>query len=340
MQRSFTSGVVALFIAASIFLIIIPNFAAAEGTVVVFFKGLCLGDTYTCNASQHAFNALNPKLPGTRILTPDLSSGAFPNGAGSFVSSIGTPDKIVLIAYSAGHKAIYQTVNAMSSEQLKRVKTMIALDSNYPSFDNAAQKVRSVNPTVQVVKLNAGQFNTNHAMLPGNSGAADAIAKLVNGEQVNVPDSTTNQPYTQNRPQQPFSFAQAPYPPPITSSMPASYQAPLTSAFSPTAAPSPYTPSITPVSQQLVIPTPEPVLPPPIMSQSLFSTTSITAPKTNTLGAPVATRVIQPPSAPSTFTSGPMTTWSAPLAVFDVRQEMQRALLGLESFLKGLLLRL
>jgi hypothetical protein len=88
----------------------------------------------------------------------------------------------------------------------------------------------------------------------------------------------------------------------------------------------------------LVIPEIRPQIPSPVLTTSLVKDTKVVTPKVNTSLGLAPTKTSDQGGATSTFTSGPMTTtWSAPLAVFDVRQEMSRALAGLESFLKGLL---
>lgn len=342
MQRTFASGVVVIFITTFLFLAFIPTLVAAEGQVVVFLSGHC-NSPDACRAGQQIYDSLKSKLPaGTRLLIPPLTNKAyFPTDADASkaASSLGS-DKVVFLVYSGGYAALQQVVGKMNTGQLQNVKTMVSLEADYPGFHSAVNTVKKYNPSVDVRMITSGQFKTNHGLLPGNEGVARAIAGLVGGDPNALP--ITNTAYDPNRPlTQQFSFAQAPYSPPINSSMPASYQAPLTSAFTPTAAPSPYTPSVTPGSQSLVIPPPPPsILPPPVMTSSLFTPTSIAAPKTSsTVGAPISTKVLAIPQAPSTFTSGPMTTWSAPLAVFDVRQEMARALSSLENFLKGLLRR-
>lgn len=318
---------------------LLPLFARAEGQVVVFFSGLCLDQAYTCRASQQAYDALKPRLPaGTRIITPDLVGGRFRSQGdiNSAVSSLGS-DKIFFLAYSAGNQGLSQMVNAMDSGALQRVKSIVSLEAEYSGLTSAVNRVKSVNPNVDVRYIRSGQFNTNHAQLPGNVGVANSIASLVGGNPSDLPVTASNDP---NRPlaQQ---LAQQPPPnyPPLISNMPASTQAPLNSAFS-SAQPQtiPNTPSITPVSQVLVIPEIKQEIPSPVLTNSLVKDTKVVAPKLNTALGSATTKAPTQNPTPSTFTSGPMTTtWSAPLAVFDVRQEMSRALAGLENFLKGLL---
>ena len=152
---------------------------AAERTVVVFFSGLC-NSPDACKASQQATDSIGPRLAkGTTLITPNLVKGLFTNQSdiNTLRESLGT-NTIVFVAYSAGHQALEQTIKAMSDTDLKKVKTLIALDSPYSGFEYAVQKVRSVNPNVEVRRFTSAQFKTTHGVLPSAPGVADAISAL------------------------------------------------------------------------------------------------------------------------------------------------------------------
>lgn len=176
--RATLSGIVAIMC-----LLILPG-AVYAGTAVVFFEGLC-NSPDACAAIKQANTAMVPRLPdGARLIAPNLVSGAFPNqsGVNSLVSSLGS-DPIVFIAYSAGNKALWQVVSAMTTDSLKRVKTVISLEGNYSGFTNSVARIRAANPKVEVQYFTSSQFGTNHGRLPGSSGVADAIGKIADAAQ-------------------------------------------------------------------------------------------------------------------------------------------------------------
>jgi hypothetical protein len=160
-----------------------PLVAKAE-TVVVFFSGLCT-NAQTCSAAQSATASIGAQLPsGARILTPPprLSEGAYADAA-ELQRVLGQlrGNNVVFVAYSAGHKALWQTVQGMDEDGLKRITDIVALESPYSGVTNAVARVRQVNPNVRVHTFTSGQFGGNHSSLPGNTGVATAIASLING---------------------------------------------------------------------------------------------------------------------------------------------------------------
>lgn len=226
----------------------LPKKVDAQGTVAVFFSGLCRNDV-ACQANEQANASIKPKLQaGTRLIVAlqPLWQGKFPSTAHvqSVIAQTGS-DYIVLIAYSGGNQAMYQMVSEMSKspESLKRIKAMIALDSaQYNGFTGAVAIVKKVNPNVVVQSLTAGQFNTTHGVLSGNAGVADAIARIAGGD----PTAVAAIPPT-NQPQPPYFPPPPPqntYRPPVnTNSQQLAWQGLVYPAFAPTAAPQsvPYT---------------------------------------------------------------------------------------------------
>lgn len=327
-----------------VFLVFMPLTIRAEGTAVVFFSGLC-NSPDACRASEQAFRALSPRLPaGTTLYTPQLSEGAFANQSSlsSTISSI-AGQRVVLISYSAGYKALGQLVNAMDSSSLQQIKTIVSLESEYNGFYGAVNRVKTVNPSVDVRYVRSGQFGTNHGRLPGNDGVAQEIAGLVGGNTSNLP--TTSAGYNPNIPlSQQFNLnPQNTGYPAITSNMPVAAQAPIATAFSPQA--QPVAPAPTPVSQNLLSAGSEANIPAPLITDSLLGTTSIAAQLTGSLNIPSTTAVsLVSPPAPTTFGQNPPAaapTWmSGPLSAFDIRLEISAILTKAESILRDIFQRL
>ncbi|WP_148043119.1 SGNH/GDSL hydrolase family protein [Methylocystis hirsuta] len=163
---------------------------------VVFFSGLC-NSPDACRANEQARASITPKLPpGATLITPKLTAGAFPDEASAkaLVSSL-ADNKIILIAYSAGNKGFLQTVNAMTPEQLKQVRTIVSLEAEYSGFEIGVRRVRSVNPQVEVYRFTSEQFQTNHSRLPGAAGVGDAIrtySQKALKDSAQEPRTTTN----------------------------------------------------------------------------------------------------------------------------------------------------
>lgn len=176
-----------------------------RSVAVVFFSGLC-NSPEACRANEQARASIAPKLPsGATLFTPQLTAGAFPNqaAANAFASSLVDSD-IIFIPYSAGHKAFLQVVNALTPEQLKKVRTIVSLEAEYSGFDVGVRRVRLVNPQVEVYRFSSGQFQTNHSRLPGAAGVADAIrtySQRALGDSAEVPRTAPSaSPQTGTRP--------------------------------------------------------------------------------------------------------------------------------------------
>lgn len=168
---------------------------------VVFYSGMC-NSPAACNAVGQAQNGIGKNLPpGSKLLTPTLIEGRFYRGAGvaGLISDIGS-NKIILLAYSAGYNALLQTVNAMNTEQLKRIESIVSLEGDYNGFDAAVARVRTVNPNVRVYKLKKGQVNAaDHGSMPGAAGTSQVVNALVTAAQTGA------------TPDLPTSFAAAPF---------------------------------------------------------------------------------------------------------------------------------
>lgn len=173
----------------SLFLFIIfaisafPVAVTAEETVVVFFSGLCNGPQ-TCVAAESAKTVMGPRMPaGAQLIAPQLTAGAYANNTDrDRVIQQLAGKTIILVAYSAGYKAMWQTVGAMDANTMKRVKSLVSLEANYSGFENSIARVKNANPNVEVHRFYGNQFKTNHAGLPGSAGVAEAIGKLAGGD--------------------------------------------------------------------------------------------------------------------------------------------------------------
>lgn len=169
----------------------IPAYAA-ERLTVVFFSGLC-NSAGACAAEQQASASIAPRLPqDATLINAQVVAGRFQRDADvqALVGRIGA-QRTVLVAYSAGHQGLLQLVNAMSPQQLQKVRSIVSLESNYNGFNTAVNRVREFNPNVEVHRFGSAQFGTNHSYLPGAAGTGDAIAALARSG-LNQPDSPTS----------------------------------------------------------------------------------------------------------------------------------------------------
>lgn len=181
-----------LFVAG--YFLLSPNITQAQGTVVIFFSGLCNNPT-TCRAAENANASMAPKLQpeGVRFKAPSLTGSAYYTSTAelnSTVQFIGN-DRAVLVAYSGGYKALLQTVNAMSEAQLRNVKSIVSLEANYAGFDQAVNRVRAFNPNVEVRRFAGSQCGTNHSNMPGSPCVADAIRNVALNGGVGLKDFST-----------------------------------------------------------------------------------------------------------------------------------------------------
>ncbi len=186
-----------------ILLMSFSNAYAAERLIVVFFSGLC-NSPQACRAQEQASASIAPKLPkDAQLINAPVVSGKFENQAGvqQVIGQIGS-QRTVLVAYSAGHQGFLQLVNAMSETQLKNIKSVVSLEASYAGFNQAVQRIKSVNPNVEVKSYSSTQFGTNHSNLPGASGTGDAIAALARAglgqPAVTVPSATPGTPLPDN----------------------------------------------------------------------------------------------------------------------------------------------
>ncbi|MBI5456483.1 hypothetical protein HY969_01960 [Candidatus Kaiserbacteria bacterium] len=177
------ASLTALFLLFVFALSVSPSAISAEGTVVVFFSGLCNGPQ-TCVAAESAKTVMGPRMPaGAQLIAPQLTAGAYANNTDrDRVIQQLSGKTIILVAYSAGYKAMWQTVGAMDADTMKRVKSLVSLEANYSGFENSIARVKSANPNVEVLRFYGNQFKTNHAGLPGSVGVAEAIGKLAGGD--------------------------------------------------------------------------------------------------------------------------------------------------------------
>lgn len=173
----------------------VPVFAA-EKIVVVFFSGLCR-NVVECAAAENAQKSIAPKLPTDAILiAPPLLQGWFKSTADArnLAQQIGS-DVTVLVAYSGGYNALKELVDQMTTEQLKKIKTIVSLEAhnpNYIGFHQAVARVRSANPNVEVKLYGASQFGTNHTNMPSSDKMGQTIADLTKGGAGAVPPPPTS----------------------------------------------------------------------------------------------------------------------------------------------------
>lgn len=146
----------------------------------------------TCIAGQTAQNTISQQLPAsaTVIAPRPLNAGAFGNGTQPSLQSLlqtVSGHNIILVAYSAGHKAMQQMAQAMNPDMLKRVTDIVALESPYSGVPATINRVRQANPNVRFHNYDSGKFGGSHSTLPGNTKVASAIGGLAKA----IDDGTT-----------------------------------------------------------------------------------------------------------------------------------------------------